>query len=155
MLLGYALGTMELPYFLSFPSVAIVAIVLIGLRALSVQLSNPFGDDLVDLPLEAYMQAAYKNAVALLTSEMPPVGHTKLPLGMSNPLEPEPSVADPSGKGKKKKKKAKDPYWGRKATSVRKWPDGLASLSFDTPKTDAALADAPHAIDISVSAQNL
>ena len=64
---------------------ALVSIVLIGMRSLAVQLSNPFGNDSVDFEIEKFMKGAYTNAVAQLSAERP-TSKSALPLGVKNPL---------------------------------------------------------------------
>ena len=67
LLLAYTLGTYDgLEFYLAIPSMGIITTILIGLRSLAAQLSNPFGDDLTDFPLEAFMVGAFKNSKALL-----------------------------------------------------------------------------------------
>ena len=60
LLLAYTLGTYDgLEFYLAIPSMGIITTILIGLRSLAAQLSNPFGDDLTDFPLEAFMVSAF------------------------------------------------------------------------------------------------
>lgn len=78
-LLAYGLGTMSnIAYYFSIPIMVFVTIVLLGMRGLAVQLSNPFGTDAVDFELEAFMKGAYENAKAHLRQESraPLVGRT-------------------------------------------------------------------------------
>ena len=46
-----------------------MTIVLLGMRGLAVQLSNPFGNDSVDFDVEKMMQAALKNTESYLRSD--------------------------------------------------------------------------------------
>ena len=78
-LLAYGLGTMSnIAYYFSIQIMVFVTIVLLGMRGLAVQLSNPFGTDAVDFELEAFMKGAYENAKAHLRQESraPLVGRT-------------------------------------------------------------------------------
>lgn len=67
LLISYALAIFPTiaPYF-SVSILAFVTIVLLGMRGLAVQLSNPFGDDAVDFEIETFMRGAFTNAVAHL-----------------------------------------------------------------------------------------
>jgi predicted membrane chloride channel (bestrophin family) len=86
LLLAYAIACTpgNKPYF-SIPIMVLVSIVLIGMRGLAVQLSNPFGEDSVDFEIESFMKGAYTNAVAHLKSEKPET-YNQVPAGLSNPL---------------------------------------------------------------------
>ena len=120
LLLAYTLGTYDgLAFYLAIPSMAIITTILIGLRSLAAQLSNPFGDDLTDFPLEAFMMGAFKNSKALLMAEPHEAWNGRLPSGMENPLEPAPAIADPKS-GKKGRRKNKEAYWGKPPNAV-KW----------------------------------
>ena len=68
-LLSYALAGVPsiAPYF-SIMIMVFITIVLLGMRGLAVQLSNPFGNDSVDFEIETFMRGAYTNAVAHLRS---------------------------------------------------------------------------------------
>jgi len=65
---------------LSSSCVFFATMVLIGMRAVAIALSDPFGDDFTDLDLEKYMKAMYMEAVhqlqaptnATLSSRVPP-----------------------------------------------------------------------------------
>ena len=95
---AYWLASMpgNLPYF-SIPVMAIVSIVLIGMRGLAVQLSNPFGNDSVDFEIESFMKGAYTNAVAHLKAERP-VSGALMPIGLKNPLldDADPACVSPA-----------------------------------------------------------
>ena len=86
MALAYSLACLSdnRPYF-SIPIMVMVSTVLIGMRGLAVQLSNPFGEDSVDFEIEAFMKGAYTNAVAHLKSEKPDT-FNQVPAGVNNPL---------------------------------------------------------------------
>ena len=47
-------------------AVAIVTTILLGMRVLAVQLSDPFGSDAVDFEIEAFLKGAYVNSIAHL-----------------------------------------------------------------------------------------
>ena len=53
----------------SIPVMAIISLVLVGMRSLAVQLSNPFGNDSVDFDIEKFMSGAQANSVAMLSTE--------------------------------------------------------------------------------------
>ena len=86
LLFGYALACTPNtnPYF-GIIIMFLVSLVLVGLRGLAVQLSNPFGKDLVDFDIERFMSDAFRNTVALLKVERKPCLKHE-PAGMSNPL---------------------------------------------------------------------
>ena len=88
-LLAFVFAHSNIPPYWSSPIMMMVSVVLIGMRGLAVQLSNPFGDDLVDFEIEQFMKGAYINAVAHLKSERPLSGDV-LPIGIKNPLLDDP-----------------------------------------------------------------
>jgi hypothetical protein len=84
------------PYF-NIPVLLITSAVLIGMRSLAVQLSNPFGKDSVDFEIESFMKGALDNSVAFLrdshrTSARHPAKGIKNPLlvGVGSPARPPP-----------------------------------------------------------------
>lgn len=91
LLLAYTTATWKSvnPFF-GIPVVAIVSVVLIGMRSLAVQLSNPFGHDSVDFDIERFMRAAFDNAIAHLKAERK-VCAGEQPRGIRNPLLLDPS----------------------------------------------------------------
>ena len=140
-LLSYALATYaDLPFYMSIASITIVSIVLVGLRSLSVQLSNPFGDDLVDFNIEEFMHREYKNVLSMLTTELHAPHSKVLPQGLSNPLLTALDGA-PAGAALAKGRRGKGGapvLWGKGPTRIRQWPD-----------------DPPAEPEVTVAAQNL
>jgi predicted membrane chloride channel (bestrophin family) len=93
LLIAYALACDPsldaLPPYFALLLLVFISIVLIGMRGLAVQLSNPFGTDAVDFELETFMRGAYKNAVAHLRSSELNVGDGCEPCKeFPNPLLP-------------------------------------------------------------------
>ena len=88
-MIAYALASQPSasPYF-TIPVMVIISIVLVGMRSLAVQLSNPFGNDSVDFDIEKFMKGAYTNAVALLLAERD-VCASAAPSQMRCPLLPD------------------------------------------------------------------
>ena len=120
LLLAYTLGTYDgLEFYLAIPSMGIITTILIGLRSLAAQLSNPFGDDLTDFPLEAFMVGAFKNSKALLMEAPHEAWAGQVPAGMENPLEPAKETITDTKRGKRLVKN-KDAFWGRKPSAI-KW----------------------------------
>ena len=64
-LTAYALAS-KLQWQFGLIMMVVISLVLLGMRGLAVQLSNPFGNDSVDFNIERFMGGAYKNAVAYL-----------------------------------------------------------------------------------------
>jgi len=60
--------------------------ILIGMRSLAVQLSDPFGNDEVDFEVEEFLTSAYANAVAHLKAPCHQPCLRKLPGGLTSPL---------------------------------------------------------------------
>ena len=89
LMIAYALASppSASPYF-TIPVMVIISIVLVGMRSLAVQLSNPFGNDSVDFDIEKFMKGAYTNAVALLLAERD-VCASAAPSQMRCPLLPD------------------------------------------------------------------
>ena len=89
LLLSYALAGFPLiaPYF-STTIIGFSTVVLLGMRGLAVQLSNPFGNDAVDFEIEKFMLGSYSNAVAHLRSADIVLDVFDLPPKMRNPLSP-------------------------------------------------------------------
>jgi predicted membrane chloride channel (bestrophin family) len=66
-ILSYAfVGVDDLSPGWSLALLAFITVVLLGMRGLAVQLSNPFGNDEVDFEIETFMKGSYVNAVAHL-----------------------------------------------------------------------------------------
>ena len=74
---------------------AILSMVLIGMRGLAVQLSNPFGNDAVDFEIDKFMKSAQDNSIAMLQDARPPCA-TRAAEGMANPLLPADANALPA-----------------------------------------------------------
>ena len=136
LLMAYALATSTtasgpVPAYLSIPSMALLSFCTLGMRALGIQLSDPFGDDEIDFNVEEIMHVAYKNMLSVLSTELHAPHASRLPAGMSNPLLPNQAAADnaaaadasPSGRRSGASKPA---VWGvRPRRVVRKWGDLL------------------------------
>lgn len=68
-------------------AVSIVTIILLGMRVLAVQLSDPFGDDAVDFEIEQFLKGAYVNSVAhLQQAKLPGFGY-EAPPGVDCPVD--------------------------------------------------------------------
>jgi hypothetical protein len=109
-----------------------VTVVLLGMRGLAVQLSNPFGNDAVDFPIEQFMKGAYTNAVAHLRSRDRPACTFKLPgARMRNPL-----ALDLSGEDESAIQQA----WARGPTDVGriKDDDRVFDAEFEAAATEFA-----------------
>ena len=59
----------------------IITVIMIGLQAVAVAMSDPFGDDDIDFDLESFLKGAYDNAVALITDQRVAL-HNSLPPDM-------------------------------------------------------------------------
>ena len=89
LLIGYGLATFRsLAWGFSLVIMVFITVVLLGMRGLAVQLSNPFGNDSVDFEIEQFMAGAYNNAKAHLSAkDHPPLVTTKpAAKGLINPL---------------------------------------------------------------------
>lgn len=76
-LTSYALIELEhAQVLISMVVYVIILTIMIGLQAVAVAMSDPFGDDDIDFDLKYFLQAAYDNAVALLTDERVPLGNS-------------------------------------------------------------------------------
>lgn len=85
-IVGYALLELEQGhYMLSFAIYLVICTILIGMQAIAVAMSDPFGDDDTDFDIELFMSEAYDNAIALLCDERE-TQYSRLPAGMENPL---------------------------------------------------------------------
>ena len=83
-LLGYGLvGMAEWP--VTVVVHAIVSLIFMGLKELSVAMADPFGEDTIDFALEKYLGTIYSNAISQLSDSFEPMGH-ELPDGIGNPL---------------------------------------------------------------------
>lgn len=94
LLISYALagvgsGTGALAPYFSIGIMAFITIVLLGMRGLAVQLSNPFGNDAVDFEIEKFLKGSYTNAVAHLREAEVRVDVGSMPTSrMRNPVGP-------------------------------------------------------------------
>ena len=84
LLLAYALACApDNNFYFSIPVMAIVSIVLIGMRGLAVALSNPFGEDSVDFDIELFMKGESRGPRALrrpfLVSDSATLAHAPSP----------------------------------------------------------------------------
>ena len=87
LLLAYTLAcTANSNVYFSIPVMIVVSIVLIGMRGLAVQLSNPFGEDSVDFDIEKFMSGAKTNAIAHLNERERRVHGFAEPRDIQNPL---------------------------------------------------------------------
>ena len=58
----------------------------LGLKAVAIKMSDPFGDDEIDFDIEGMLASAYANSVALLQDERQALGSERAPLGsLHNP----------------------------------------------------------------------
>ena len=62
--------------------VTIMAIYLLGMRAIAIKLADPFGTNRLDFDLESIMRACYSEAVAQLSMQKTPTSLCNLPDGM-------------------------------------------------------------------------
>lgn len=86
LVLSYALVEItDANAFLSLTCYSITLLVMIGLQQVAIAMSDPFGSDDVDFELEAFIGAAYDNAVALLMDNRIPYGEA-LSGELGNPL---------------------------------------------------------------------
>ena len=73
-------------YFISIVAFALTSMILIGLQAVAVAMSDPFGDDDLDFDVEGLMKSAYENAVATIVDKRVPC-NDRLPTSIDeNPL---------------------------------------------------------------------
>jgi len=90
--LGYAqVVLMYSQGFFSLPLYMIVCGIMIGLQEVAIAMSDPFGDDAIDLDVPGFLRGAHVNAVAFLTlpQQTRPAGqHTPFSSTMDNPLLP-------------------------------------------------------------------
>lgn len=86
-IVGYALLELEREqYGLSLLMYAIICAVLIGMQAIAVAMSDPFGDDDTDFDIEVFIQQANDNAIAILLDEHVAL-HSSFPSqDLTNPL---------------------------------------------------------------------
>jgi len=66
---------------------AVVCLIFMGMKELSVAMADPFGDDVIDFKIEKYMAAMYDNAISHLEDHFKAHG-TSIPAGINNPLPP-------------------------------------------------------------------
>ena len=84
-LISYGLVTLdEIEWFLKPFFFAIICICFLGLKDVAIAMSDPFGDDAIDIDLELLLIDAYKNAIALLRDGRPCDGHRLQ--GLANPI---------------------------------------------------------------------
>lgn len=90
MVVGYAqVQLLNDKWVTSLPLYAMVCGIMIGLQEVAIAMSDPFGDDAIDLDVPGYLRSANTNAVAFLSlfQQQRPAGqHTPLTPGMDNPL---------------------------------------------------------------------
>eukprot|EP00322_Chrysochromulina_rotalis_P010403 CAMPEP_0115868434 /NCGR_PEP_ID=MMETSP0287-20121206/21294_1 /TAXON_ID=412157 /ORGANISM="Chrysochromulina rotalis, Strain UIO044" /LENGTH=441 /DNA_ID=CAMNT_0003323095 /DNA_START=55 /DNA_END=1380 /DNA_ORIENTATION=+ len=85
---AYALAV-KVEWQFSVIMMAIVSVVLLGMRGLAVQLSNPFGNDSVDFNLERFMKGSFTNAIEYLKEDsFKPSGQEVADANARNPLFP-------------------------------------------------------------------
>lgn len=83
-LTSYALVELEhAQVLMSMIVFTIITVIMIGLQAVAVAMSDPFGDDDIDFDLEAFLKGAYDNAVALITDQRVAL-HNTLPADMDS-----------------------------------------------------------------------
>ena len=127
LLVAYGLATSLTPA-ISIPVMAFISAVLLGMRGLAVQLSNPFGTGSVDFELEAFLNGAYTNAVAHLSSDAHDPCGSALPDTMQNPLavDGRPPAAVAKGRAARGQKARSDngepQMWGIRPDRVKEWP---------------------------------
>jgi len=63
----------------------VIAGIMIGLQAIAVRMSDPFGDDDTDFPIDLMLSNAYNNAIEMLLDERGGMSG-KIPSDMQNPL---------------------------------------------------------------------
>ena len=81
-LTSYALVELEhAQVLMSMVVFIIITVIMIGLQAVAVAMSDPFGDDDIDFDLESFLKGAYDNAVALITDQRVAL-HNSLPPDM-------------------------------------------------------------------------
>ena len=147
-LTAYALATKVIWQF-GVIMMLIISLVLLGMRGLAVQLSNPFGDDSVDFNLESFMSGAYKNALSYLREDehqpslgaMPSNEMRNPLLGQGNPLavsEDDRKVAwmKPNSKARKRLQKLKKPSNARSGKPVNLGDDRLPEPAPLPPPAD-------------------
>jgi len=90
MVIGYAqVQLLQDKWITSLPLYAMLCGIMIGLQEVAIAMSDPFGDDAIDLDVPGYLKTANTNAVAFLTlfmQQRPAGQHTPLTPGMENPL---------------------------------------------------------------------
>jgi len=64
---------------------SVISGIMIGLQAIAVRMSDPFGDDDTDFNLDSMIASAYNTAMDILLDEHE-LEHSKLPKAMNNPL---------------------------------------------------------------------
>ena len=70
------LHVLDANFLLSSLTYTTACVILFGLVEVAIAMSDPFGDDEVDFDLDALMQKAYKDAVAMLSVVHAPAGDT-------------------------------------------------------------------------------
>jgi len=87
-IVGYALLEIEQhQYGVSLIMYAVICMILIGMQAIAVAMSDPFGDDDTDFDIEIFMEDSNDNAIAILLNERSPL-YTRFPReDLTNPLD--------------------------------------------------------------------
>lgn len=112
-LTAYALAA-KMEWIFGVIMMVVVSVVLLGMRGLAVQLSNPFGDDSVDFSLETFMKGTFKNAIEYLREDqIRPSGNKLAEPSARNPLfPPEHRLGQTDGE--------KEVAWSRPNSKARK-----------------------------------
>ena len=87
-LTSYALVELEhAQVLMSMVVFIIIDTIMIGLQAVAVAMSDPFGDDDIDFDLESFLRGAYDNSIALITDQRLALHNTLPPdMDMNFPL---------------------------------------------------------------------
>ena len=85
-LVSLGLVTLNFGWNLTVLSYVSVLAAFLGLKAVAIKMSDPFGDDEIDFDIEGMLASAYANSVALLQDERQALGSERAPLGsLHNP----------------------------------------------------------------------
>jgi len=68
-------------FFLSMAVFVVICVIMIGLQAVAVAMSDPFGDDDIDFDLDKFLIGAYDNTIAIVTDQRTAM-HDRLPADM-------------------------------------------------------------------------
>ena len=81
-LTSYALVELEhAQFFISMLVFLVICFIMIGLQAVAVAMSDPFGSDDIDFDLDKFLEGAYNNCIALVTDQRV-VNYDRLPPDM-------------------------------------------------------------------------